>query len=111
MVSLFITTIAMLVIGAFGSLLLQKDHELAQMMSSVSSIIAAMLGLVFSLQILLTRTVFTFTYVTSFPLFTVSLHIDQLSAFFILIISLIALPASLYGIGYMQQYFSKYNIG
>ena len=36
---------------------------------------------------------------------------DYLSAFFVLIISIIALLASIYGFGYVKQYFGKYNVG
>src|SRR5258708_2990424 len=111
MISLFITTIAILFIGAIGSLCLQRDHELAHMMSSVSSIIAALLALIFSSYVLLTKTIFETTFATSFPLFTISFHIDQLSALFIFIIALIGLPVSFYGIGYMKPYYGKYHMG
>ncbi|MDQ5961244.1 MAG: Hydrogenase 4 subunit, partial [Patescibacteria group bacterium] len=40
---------------------------------------------------------------SAFPLLSFSFHVDGLSAFFLLIISVVAMMASLYGIGYRKQ--------
>lgn len=111
MMSLFTTALGLLVLGAIGSLLLQKNTELAHMTSSLSAMLASILALIFSTTMLFTKTAFVATIPTSFPLFTLSFSVDALATFFIFIISLIAIPASLYGIGYMRNYYEKYNIG
>ena len=38
-------------------------------------------------------------------------RIDKLSAFFIFVISLISILASVYALGYVKQYYNKYNLG
>ena len=48
---------------------------------------------------------------TAFPLFSLSFRLDALSAFFIFVISLIALLCSIYGIGYVKHFYTKYDIG
>ncbi|HSW88689.1 MAG TPA: proton-conducting transporter membrane subunit, partial [Candidatus Saccharimonadales bacterium] len=107
----FIVALEILGIGAVGSLVFQKDKELSHLISSVSSFIGALLVLIFSINLLLSGVTLVTTIPTSFPLFTLSFRIDLLAAFFLFIISIIALPASLYGIGYMKSYYKKYNIG
>lgn len=107
----FIVALEIIGIGAIGSLVFQKDKELAHLISSVSSLIGAVLTIIFSINLLLSKITLVSTIHTSFPLFTISFRIDPLAAFFLFIISLIALPASLYGIGYMKNYYKKYNIG
>jgi hydrogenase-4 component B len=108
---LFIVALEILCVGAVGSLLFQKDRALAYMICSIASIIGSALVLVFALQTLIMKLSYSFVLYTGFPLLNLSVHIDALSAFFLLVVSLIAIPASLYGIGYMKQYVKEYNIG
>jgi hydrogenase-4 component B len=49
--------------------------------------------------------------ISNFTLFAVSIHIDKLSALFIMIISIVTLFCSIYGIGYIREYYGRYNIG
>ncbi|HSW98009.1 MAG TPA: hydrogenase 4 subunit B [Candidatus Saccharimonadales bacterium] len=107
----FVVALEIIGIGAVGSLICQKDKELSHLISSVSSFIGALLVLIFSINLLLSGVTLVTNIPTSFPLFTLSFRIDPLAAFFLFIIAIIALPASVYGIGYMKSYYKKYNIG
>lgn len=110
MLNLFFTSLLVLFAGSIISLIVQKDTKLSYV-SSVFSIFGSLLALIFSTGVLLTQSTFTAALPSSFPLFNITLKIDPLAAFFILIVSLIALPASFYGIGYMKQYAKEYNLG
>ncbi|MDD5773077.1 MAG: proton-conducting transporter membrane subunit, partial [bacterium] len=99
-------------IGAAGSLLLRKDDISANIWSSFFAIAGSLWGLLFSLMIIISGNALSFMAgISPFPLLSLSLHIDMLSAFFIFTISLIALFCSIYGIGYVKHFYKKYNIG
>lgn len=111
MQTLFILILSTFTLGALLSLIFRKNANLSNKVSNSASIMGSVMGIGMAISLLVSKSFFSFVVPTSFPLFTISVHIDALSAFFILIISLIALPASLYGIGYMKQYSQKYNLG
>jgi len=107
-----INLIIIFLIGAFGSLILQRDDRLANIWSNSLAIIGALWGLIFSITNFLYRTNSTFIFgKNTLPIHSLSLKIDQLSTFFIFIISLITLFSSIYALDYVKHYFKKYNIG
>ena len=107
-----INLIIIFLLGAFGSLILQKDDRLANIWSNSLAIIGALWGLIFSITNFLYRTNSTFIIgKNTLPILSLSLKIDQLSTFFIFIISLITLFSSIYALDYVKHYFKKYNIG
>lgn len=99
------------VIGAVGSLVLMKDNWLANLCGNFFAFAGSAFGIITSVVILITGNVISCNLPTSFILFTLSLHIDSLSAFFLFIISLISLLCSIYGVGYITHFYNKYNIG
>lgn len=107
-----ITLIILFVIGACGSLLLRNNDHIANIWSSFFAIVGSIWGLIFSISSIIFGTNSSFTVGNSaFPLLSLSIHIDALSAFFIFVISLIALFSSLYGFGYVKHFYKKYSIG
>ncbi|MCL5017391.1 MAG: hydrogenase 4 subunit B [Patescibacteria group bacterium] len=108
----FFILLSLFFIGAMGSLLLGKDDALANIWSSFFAIVGSLWGLLFSLSTIISGDALSFTDgVSPFPLLSLSLHIDMLSAIFIFIISLIILFCSIYGAGYVKHFYKKYNIG
>ncbi len=108
----FLVVLSLFFIGAIGSLLLRKANVLANIWSSVFAITGSLCGLLFSLTLIISGQALSFVAGSSpFPLLSLSLHIDMLSAFFIFVISLITLFCSIYGVGYLKHYYGKYNIG
>lgn len=97
--------------GALGSLVLNKDDRLANWCGNSFAALGSVFGLLFSLSVLISGTTFSFSAVTSLPLLSISFSVDKLSAFFIFLISLIALLASIYALGYVKHYYKRYNIG
>jgi len=109
--NLFPYILGLFTLGALGSLLFWSEDEAAHAWSSLFSTVGSFAGLVFSVVMLIQDTVFNFSVRSSFPALEFSFTLDHLSVFFVCIISLVALAASVYGFGYTRQYFGKYNIG
>ncbi|MFA6006651.1 MAG: hydrogenase 4 subunit B [Candidatus Paceibacterota bacterium] len=108
---LFPTILGLFTIGAIGSLIFRYDDEAAHAWSSIFSIVGSLSTLVFSLSLLMQGIGFSFAGYSTFPALTFSFTLDHLSVFFVFVISLIALAASVYGYGYAKQYIGKYNLG
>ena len=98
-------------VGAVGSLVWMKDDTTANWWGNSFAALGSFLALLISSAVLLTGTTPTIIIPTSFPLLQLSFHLDFLSAFFMLVVSLIALLCSIYAIGYVRHLFGKYNIG
>ncbi|MBI2463344.1 hydrogenase 4 subunit B, partial [Candidatus Peregrinibacteria bacterium] len=108
----FVFLLSLFAIGAIGSLFFKKNDVLANLWQSFFAIIGSLWGILFSIGILITGRDISFSADSSvFPLLSFSFHIDMLSAFFIFVISLIALFCSIYGVGYIQHFYKKYSIG
>ncbi len=108
--NVFFIMMLFFVLGAFGSLLFKKREELANLWGSSFSALGSLMGIVLSVAVLFLDQTFSYSLPSTIPLLTFSFTVDQLSAFFILIISTISLVASIYGIGYIKHYYKKYSI-
>src|SRR3989338_2477324 len=98
--------------GALGALLLQRHDRLANWWGNCFAIVGSAMGIVFAATTLGSDREVSFTlgsFVT--PLFSLIFTVDKLSAFFTLVISIIALCCSVYGLGYVSHFYKKYNIG
>lgn len=109
--NLFFLALLLWTAGAIGSLGFRKNDLVANWWGNSFAILGAVAGLASSLLNLITGSVFSFRIAASLPLLTISFSVDALSAFFILIISLIALLASIYALGYVRHYYQKYDLG
>ncbi len=97
--------------GALGALLFGKNDRRADLWANGFAVVGSLLGLVFSGAVLITGTGPAFSIPTSFPLLSLSLRVDPLAAFFVLLISCIALFCSIYALGYVNHFYKKYNLG
>lgn len=108
----FFLLLSLFSIGATGSLLFRKDDASANIWSSFFAVVGSLWGLLFAMTLIISGHTLTFVAgALPFPLLSLAFHIDMLSAFFIFIISLIALMCSIYGFGYVKHFYKKYNIG
>jgi hydrogenase-4 component B len=96
-------------IGAVLSVILHKKDKLCTYVSFSSSIIASVIGLIFSLTVIFGNNI-SFE-LTGLELVAFGFFIDKLSAFFILVISITAFAVSVYSLGYVSEYFGKKSIG
>lgn len=107
----FLILLSFFAMGAISSLLCYKDDALANTWSSFFAIAGSLWGIVFSIATIFGgEELFFLLSQSSFSLLSLSFHIDMLSAFFVLIISLIALFCSIYGTSYVKHFYKKYNL-
>lgn len=107
----FFCIFGLFAIGALGALIFQKSPQLCNAWSHGCATLGSLAGGIFSLTLLMSQKSFSFTLPTTLPFFTLSLRVDMLAAFFMLVVSVVALFASVYGVGYMAHYTKKYSLG
>lgn len=108
----FLFFLSTFVIGAVGSLIIRKNDKLANFFGSFFAAFGSFYGILFALKAFkASAPLFYKIDFIKIPLLSVSVSIDKLSAFFIFIVSLIALFCSIYAMGYVRHYYKKYNIG
>lgn len=109
--NIFISSLLLWLVGAIGSLVFKKNDQFANYWGNSFAILGAVGGLISSCMVITSGSVFSFEIASSLPLLSFSFKVDKLSAFFILIIALIALLSSFYALEYIKHYYKKYNIG
>ncbi len=107
----FFSIFGLFALGALGALFFQKTPRVCNGWSHGCAALGSCAGILFSGILLASGQTFALTTSTSLPLLTLSLRVDPLAAFFMLVVSVIALFASVYGIGYMAHYAKKYSLG
>ena len=108
----FVFLLLLFAAGAISALVLRKNDAVANMWSSSFSIAGSAYGILFTIVTYIFNADISFSFQNStFPFLSLSFHIDTLSIFFIFVISLIALFCSIYGLGYVEHYYKKYDIG
>lgn len=112
--NIFLTNLGVLILivftlGAVGSLIVKGD-KLGNWIGSGFATAGCALTVFFSSVLLLNPSPVNLSIPTFFPLLNISIHIDSLSAFFMLIISVVGLVCSIYGLDYMKHYFGKYSL-
>lgn len=107
----FVFLILFLLAGAFSALIFAKNKNLSNLIAYSAASIASVFGAILALNVILTGTPFTFSLPEIIPYFDINIFIDNLAAYFILVISTVTFAASIYAIDYAKEYFGKYNIG
>src|SRR5258708_9550028 len=98
---LFILLLCFFIAGSLVSLMLWNNKETANLTSNLFAIAGSIIGIILGGVILLTHSITTIFLLTNLPLFTISLRLDGLAGYFILLISVVALACSFYGVAYM----------
>ncbi len=109
--TIFFTSLLLFGIGALGSLIVAKHNKLANAWGGFCAVSGSIMGLVSSSLVLVKDIEFSVFLNLLSPLLSISFKVDKLSAFFIFVISLISLAASVYSLGYVKHFYNKYNIG
>ncbi|MBW6440639.1 hydrogenase 4 subunit B [Patescibacteria group bacterium] len=99
------------VLGSIGSLLFRRNNNMANWWANSCAALGSLFGILLSGNVLLYNNIYTLQLPLTFSLLPVNVKIDMLSAFFILIISVVSLLSSIYAIGYMRQFYKEYNLG
>jgi hydrogenase-4 component B len=95
--------------GAVSSVIFNKNDRMSSYAAFLSSLMASVLGVIFSLSVISGET-FSFSQPGAL-LLNFGFYVDRLSAFFILVISISVFAVSIYSLGYVKEYFGKKNIG
>jgi hydrogenase-4 component B len=103
------------VIGTALGLLFQRQEKLASALSFGSSVLASLSGGIAAVHFLsggagMPAPQFD-VFPSSIPFIRFSVRIDALSAFFLLLVSLLALSISTYSLGYAKGFFGRKNAG
>jgi len=98
--------------GALGAVIVKRNDQLANFWSNGCAIVGGLFGVLFGSSVLATNHQVSMKLaVSAFPALSLSIHIDALSAFFIFVISLVTIFCSIYGVGYVKEYYKRYSIG
>ncbi|RCX16871.1 hydrogenase-4 component B [Anaerobacterium chartisolvens] len=99
--------------GALLSLLVCRSQKGSNAVANVAAAAASLTGIIFCVCKLLIYNgrSFDINLKTGIYPISISFHIDNLSAFFVLVISLLAFVASIYSMGYLKHYYNSRNIG
>ncbi len=101
----FFLALGILLLGGFSGFAVSRiaNQRMTDFVTQGSATIASFFVFCFSGGILLSGTGVTASFVSALPFLSFSFRIDGLSSFFLLIISTVALFASMYGIGYRAR--------
>jgi hydrogenase-4 component B len=109
---LFQALILTSLVGAVLALLLDRREALCRSVAFGAAGVASVLGLVTSLEVLYTGDPVTLTLPTAVAaLGSFTLTVDQLSAFFMLTISILGACVAVYSIGYAREYSGRCSLG
>ncbi len=110
---IFIAGLCIFFLSSVLALVFSKKDKLNKLVSYLSAIAASLLFIYISLLKLFFRTgdPITFEISSSFDFIHLHITIDNLSAFFIFLISFLSLIVSIYSLGYVKHYETKRNTG
>jgi len=111
--NLFQTSILLYILAAVLALVLIKRDKLCNIVSNIICIAAAVSGVAASIVKILfvSNTVNIDVYNSVIPFVSIDIKLDNLSAFFMLTLSVLVVCVSIYSIGYISQYIGKRNVG
>ena len=109
--TLLLAVVSLFTVGALLPLAL-RDPSREALASFVPAAVASILTVVLSASTLLSGSVFRLSspIVGALPSMSLSLYVDGVSAFFMLIIGLVATSVSIYSLGYAGSYSGKHSI-
>ena len=105
----FIVTLACFSIGALGALITASSPALARVVGHGGALLGAVAALTFGLAGLAGGTM-QLSVPDLLPIGGALFGVDRLSAFFVVVIAVGAIPAALYAIGYTREYDGKYSL-
>lgn len=108
--TLFFFSLAILLAGAILSACSGKKEATTRIISSTFAAVGSLSGLISGVYFLISGKIFGFSLPLSLPGFNLTFNIDRLSGFFIALVGLVSLLASIYALGYLKHYKGKYNL-
>jgi hydrogenase-4 component B len=109
MLDLFLVTLAGFSTGAVGALITARSPTLARVVGHGGALLGALAALAFGLAGLAGGSM-QLNVPDLLPIGGAAFGVDRLSAFFVAVTALGAIPAALYAIGYTREYAGKYSL-
>lgn len=111
--NLFQTSMLLYMLAGVLSLVFIKHAKQCNIVSNIICIAAAVSGVAASIIKLLfvSSTMNLAVYDSGIPFVSINMKLDNLSAFFLLILSVLVICVSIYSIGYISHYIGKRNVG
>ena len=101
---------AIYLVGAISSLFTYRNPKISNLLSNTCSMVSSGLLSITMIYKLLFMKDIQFGFGTNIPYLSVSFNIDNLAAFFILIITIVSFIVSLFSFTYMSHYFYRKNV-
>ena len=109
MLILFAVTLACFSMGALGALITARSPALARVVGHIGALLGAITALIFGLAGL-GGVSLQLNIADLLPIGGALFGVDRLSAFFVVVIAVGAIPAALYAIGYTREYAGKHSL-
>ncbi len=111
--NLFLASVLLYLFGAVISLILMKRQKACNIIANFICIAASALGAAASVIKILwvNGPIGIFGFKSAIPFVSLDMKVDNLSAIFLLALSILVLCVSIYSIGYISHYIGKRNIG
>ncbi len=106
---LFLIMLSSYALGALGALLFGRGF-LTRGFTALGAMIGAGAGFALGITHLASGQLLRLSTEFVLPLTGFALHLDGLSAFFLILIGLVGVPASIYGFGYSETYEGRYSL-
>ena len=107
MLALLTASVLLYVGGGLGSLLLWRSEGWAIRVGSIAAAVAGALGAFAAAPVLLTAQPYLYSTAGPFPFAAFSLRVDALAALMVLVISLVAIAASVFSLSYLKGYMGR----
>lgn len=111
MTILFLSTLFSYLGGIFLPLCFPNREFIQNTMAHGLASVACLLGLVLGYEGLTDPEPWHIALSSNIPLLELSLRLDRLAAFFLVMISLVGLATSVYALGYVTEYYGKVSMG
>jgi len=98
-------------LGIFLPLLAHRRPHVQNVLAHGGALLGAVGGVVVGVMGLAADSPFVFSLPSTLPLLSYAVRLDPLSAFFVLVISLVGVAVSVFALGYVREFYGRHSIG
>jgi hydrogenase-4 component B len=109
--SLFLLSLLFFLLGGLGAVVAGRNSKFANFVSHGGSLLGGLAGTIVAIRVLLLKETISVSVWHVVSDVVLRFRVDPLSAFFLLVISVLTVAVSLYSIGYVTEYYGKKHIG
>ncbi|TSA01956.1 MAG: hydrogenase 4 subunit B [Nitrospiraceae bacterium] len=98
-------------LGIFLPLLAHRRPHVQNILAHGAALLGAVGGVVVGAMGLAAESPYVFSLPSTLPLLRYAIRLDPLSAFFVLVISLVGVAVSVFALGYVREFYGRHSIG